>query len=114
MVKSVTKNMLDELGHEVVVVSGGEEAVKTYQEAMTSGKPFDLVIMDLTIPGGMGGKEAVQEVLKIDPDARVIVASGYSSDPIMSNYEDHGFCSAITKPFRLTDLSRTISKIINP
>jgi signal transduction histidine kinase/CheY-like chemotaxis protein len=113
LVQTVTKEMLDQLGHEVVVVAEGKDAIKTYQESMTSGKPFDLVIMDLTIPGGMGGKEAVREILNIDPDAKVIVSSGYSNDPVMAKYKDYGFCSAIAKPFRLTELSRTINQIMD-
>ena len=68
--------------------------------------------MDLTIPGGMGGKDAVQEILKINPDAKIIVSSGYSNDPIMANFKDYGFCSAITKPYQLQDLSQVIDQLV--
>ena len=74
--------------------------------------PFDLVIMDLTIPGRMGGEEAVQEILNIDPIAKVIVSSGYSNDPIMANFKDYGFCSAIVKPYQLQKLSKVINQLI--
>ena len=82
-----------------------------YQESINSGKRFDLVIMELTIPGGRGGKEAVQEVLNMDPNAKVIVSSGYSNDPIMAKFNEFGFCSAIVKPFQLHELSKVISQL---
>ncbi len=113
MVRTISKEMLCELGHDVVLAADGEEAIKLYQESMAIGRPIDLVIMDLTIPGGMGGKEAVKNILSINPDAKVIVSSGYSNDPIMANFKDYNFCSAIEKPFRLQDLSSVIAQIIN-
>lgn len=82
-----------------------------YAEAMTRGTPFDLVIMDLTIPGGMGGREAVDKILAIDPTARVVVASGYSNDPVMAHYRDHGFVAMLVKPFRIVDLEKIIAEI---
>lgn len=112
MVRTVAKEMLEQLGHEVVVAADGGEALKLYQEAMESDKRFDLVIMDLTIPGGMGGQEAVQEILNIAPDAKVVVSSGYSNDPIMANYKDYGFCSAIAKPYQLQELSWSINQLM--
>ncbi len=111
MVRNVVKAMLVQLGHEVFLSADGREAVKLYKGSMDSSKLFDLVIMDLTIPGGMGGEEAVQEILKIDPKAKVIVSSGYSTDPIMSNFRDYGFCSAIVKPYQRQELSRIIGLI---
>ncbi len=113
MVRNVVKDMLVRLGHEVVLSANGEEAVKLYQESLNLGKPYGLVIMDPTIPGGMGGQEAVQEVLNIDPYAKVIVSSGYSNDPIMSDYKDYGFCSAIVKPYQLQELSKVIGQIVD-
>ncbi len=107
------KSMLNRMGHEVVLSGDGVEAVRLFQESIKLGTPFDLVIMDLTIPGGMGGKEAVEEILKIDHNAKVIVASGYSNDPIMANYKDYGFCAAIVKPFQMQDLTRGISQALD-
>ena len=112
MVRSVAKAMLTQLGHDVLLSENGEEAIKLYKEAMNVNNKFNLVIMDLTIPGGMGGKEAVKEILAIDPDAKIIVSSGYSNDPIMANFKKFGFCSSIVKPYRLQKLSRVISQII--
>jgi DNA-binding NarL/FixJ family response regulator len=68
--------------------------------------------MDLTIPGGVGGREAVQEIHKIDPAAKVIVSSGYSNDPIMADYLDYGFCAAIVKPFKLQEFHEVISRVL--
>jgi DNA-binding NarL/FixJ family response regulator len=88
--------------------------VKLYREAADRNHKFDLVIMDLTIPGGMGGKEAVREIHKIDPQARVIVASGYSNDPIIASFAEYGFCAAVIKPFQLQDLAARIASALTP
>ncbi len=113
MVRDVIKGMLVLLGHDFVLSGDGVEAVKLYQDATNANNNFDLVIMDLTIPGAMGGKEAVQGVLKINPNAKVIVSSGYSNDPIMANFKKYGFCSAIAKPYKLQELSKVISQLID-
>ncbi len=112
MLLDMAKEMLVALGHEAVLAENGEKAVELYQESVNSGKLFHMVIMDLTVPGGMGGKDAVRKVLNINPDARVIVSSGYSNDPVMANYKDFGFCSTIIKPYRLQDLSDVISQVL--
>lgn len=112
MVKNVAKAMLVQLGHEVVLAADGEEATRLFQDAKNTSAKFDLVIMDLTIPGGMGGQEAVKKILAIDSDAKVVVSSGYSNDPVMAKFKDYGFCSAIVKPYQLQELSKVISQII--
>jgi CheY-like chemotaxis protein len=78
---------------------------------MQARDPFDVVIMDLTIPGGMGGKEAIKKLLEIDPNATVIVSSGYATDPIMSEYRKHGFKAVIAKPYSVKQLRETLSGI---
>ena len=108
MVRKVVKEMLTALDQEVEVVASGEEAISLYEEFFRKNDSFDLVIMDLTIPGGMGGKDAVQEIHKINPEAKVIASSGYHDGPIMANYRDYGFYSAISKPFSLTSLKKII------
>ncbi len=112
IVRDVTGTMLKRLGYDVTFAVDGAESVRLYREASESNAPFDVVIMDLTIPGGMGGKEAAQEILETDPAARAIVSSGYSNDPIMSDFRKHGFIEAIVKPFRISELSHKISNII--
>jgi len=111
MVRGVVGAMLKQAGHEVDTAEDGQAAIKCYSEAMAAGEKYDLVIMDLTIPGAMGGKEAVQELLKIDPQAKAVVSSGYSNDPIMANCREYGFQATVTKPFQLQELLKVISRV---
>jgi PAS domain S-box-containing protein len=108
LVCEVADGLISSLGYDVKCVHNGEEALTSYQEAQKSGRPFDAVIMDLTIIGGMGGKEAIVELKKIDPQVKAIVSSGYSTDPIMSDPQKYGFLGVIAKPYRLEDLSRIL------
>ena len=112
MILDIAQAQLAILGHEAITVTDGEQAINKYQELQDNNKPVDLVIMDLTIPGGMGGEEAARKLLKIDPSVKIIVASGYSNDPVMANYEDYGFCQAIAKPFDLKELSDVIASVL--
>ncbi|VAW34056.1 hypothetical protein MNBD_DELTA03-1696, partial [hydrothermal vent metagenome] len=102
--------MLGRLGHETVKTAHGREAVERYQEMLKAGKAPDLVIMDLTIPGGMGGREAAAEILALDPEARLVVASGYSNDPVMARCREFGFRAAISKPYQLAELRAVIDQ----
>jgi PAS domain S-box-containing protein len=110
--RKVARRMLLEIGYEVECARDGTEALERYDEAMKSGHPFDAVIMDLTIPGGMGGKETINKLLEIDSEAIAVVSSGYSNDPIMSNYEKYGFCGVVTKPYRIEDISWVIRTVL--
>ena len=112
MVSQVAQQMLEQLGHEVVLVKDGQEALDSYHKYMSEGKKFDLVIMDLTIPGGMGGKEAVKQIHMLDKDALVMVASGYSNDPVMASYQNYGFCGAINKPFMFRELAVAVQEAL--
>lgn len=98
-------------GWEVITVSDGTDAIKEYRKASVSGKQFDVVIMDLTIPGGLGGLEAVGTILDIDRDVKCIVSSGYASDSIMANYEKYGFKAAIAKPFKVGELINVVNRV---
>lgn len=111
-VREVAGEILTFLGYQVGYAEEGAEAIARYQEASASGEPFDLVIMDLTIPGKMGGKEAIQRLLEIDPHVKVVVSSGYSNDPIMADYPKYGFRGVIAKPYQIEALSRTVHKVI--
>lgn len=111
-VREVAAEMLIHLGHEVEVVPDGIEAVRRYREACESGRPFNAVIMDLTIPGGMGGKATVQELLAFDPRCRVIVSSGYSRDSILSDYVKYGFTGVIAKPYRIEELREVVNRVL--
>ncbi len=112
MVREFGKEMLSQCGHSVRLACDGEEAVDQYIEAQEEGDPFDVVILDLTVPGGMGGQEAVKRLLEFDPDARVIVSSGYSSGAIFANYADYGFAGRLAKPYRETQLRDEISRVL--
>ncbi len=103
---------LERLGYRVQTAADGGEGVRLYQEARASGRPVDLVVMDLTIPGGMGGLEAAREILAADPGARLIASSGYSTDPVMSGFLDHGFRAVISKPYRMEDLAETLRRVL--
>jgi len=100
-------------GHNVSFAGHGQEAVSLYRSAMDSGEPFDLVIMDLIIPGGMGGSEAIRQLRDMDPDVRAIVASGYSNDPVLANYPDYGFRGILPKPFTMEQMQREIKRALS-
>ena len=108
----VLQIMLEDFGNSVTCVNTGEKAIAAYREAISSGRPFDLVIMDLTIKGGMGGKETIVELLAIDPEARVIVSSGYSNDPIMAHPKEYGFRDVLMKPFTIQELETKVSSVM--
>jgi two-component system, cell cycle sensor histidine kinase and response regulator CckA len=112
IVGDIAKQMLVYLGYDVVLVKDGREAVSLYKSQLSCGERFDVVIMDLTIPGGMGGKEAVGKILTIDPDAKVVVSSGYSNDPIMVRCKEYGFSAAIAKPFDLQSLKGIVEALL--
>ena len=113
MVRNIAKEILTHLGHEVTLATHGKEAVQLYHDAMESGRSFDLVILDLTIPGGIGGKEVIREILGIDPKAQVVVSSGYSNDPVMADFKAYGFCGALVKPFQIQDLNKVINQALD-
>ena len=113
IIRSVVESMLKHVDCQVELAETGEEAIARYKAAREAGEPIDVIIMDLTIRGGMGGQETVKKILEIDNGAKVIVSSGYSNDPIMANYRDYGFCAAISKPFQLQDLLRALQKALS-
>ena len=114
MVREITANMLHHLGYEVVTTASGEETIERYRQLQAASQTVDAVIMDLTIPGGMGGKEAVRLLHDIDPEARVLVASGYSNDPVLAQFRDFGFSATLIKPYRLHDLQQTLQLVLTP
>ncbi|QSV46943.1 hybrid sensor histidine kinase/response regulator [Geobacter benzoatilyticus] len=99
MVRDFATMALERLGHVVATCGNGGEAIASYRAAKEAGTPFSVVIMDLTIPGGMGGAETARRIRDFDPDALLVVSSGYSDDPVMANYREYGFCAALEKPY---------------
>ena len=111
MLRELSEQILSHLGYQVTTCANGEEAIKLYVSAKEEGEPFFTVIMDLTIPGGMGGKEAAQHILGYDPAARLIVSSGYSNDLALSDYGNYGFCGAVVKPYKVAELANTLESL---
>ena len=111
MILSVTTNMLNKLGFGVVIARNASEAVSKYQDAFNAGNPFDAVILDLTIPGSIGGKEALKKLLEIDPSVKAIASSGYSNDAVRADWSQHQFRGFLAKPYRLSDLGITLGQV---
>ncbi len=112
MVREVGGELLTYLGYQVELASNGEEALEMYRSSRDSNARFDLVILDLTVPGGMGGEETMRRLLEIDPEIKAMVCSGYSNDPVMSRYYDYGFKGVLSKPFNIDELSAKLCSII--
>jgi len=104
--------VLESLGQEAQGAADGSEAVKLYKRAMKSGKPFDAVILDLTVPGGMGGRETVEKLQKIDPEIKAIVSSGYSNDPVMANFKEYGFSGVVSKPYQIEEIKNVLHGVM--
>ncbi|RJQ50014.1 MAG: response regulator [Nitrospiraceae bacterium] len=110
--KTVSK-ILTQLGYEVELAREGDEAILCYKTAQTSLSPFDIIIMDLTIRNGMGGLETMSRLLEIDPEVKVILASGHIHDPVTINYKNYGFSGVITKPFEIEQLHELLTSVLN-
>lgn len=111
-IRSTAQAILEELGYTVESVEDGAKALELYLMHKEQGKPFSAVILDLTIPAGMGGKETIESLLKIDPAVKAVVSSGYSNDPIMASYVDFGFRAVLTKPYRIQEMSKVLRDLI--
>jgi len=112
MLRNLAQMMLERLGYEVETVKDGDEAIEAYKKQKDSVEPFDAVILDLTIKGGMGGKQTIRELIKIDPDVKAIVCSGYFDDPVITNFEEYGFKGAMPKPYQKADLEIVLKKVL--
>jgi len=112
MIRNLMGQILTKAGYEPVVAEDGTEAIEAYEKAIASGYPFDAVILDLTIKGGMGGLETIKALLKIDPGVKAVISSGYSNDPVLSSYEEYGFVGAMTKPFTMKEVYQTLEAIV--
>ena len=110
MLRALEEKMLQRLGYHVKTVKDGKEAVDAYRKSLEESEPFDLVLLDLTVKGGPGGKEAIRELLKLNPDVRAVVCSGYADDPVMSNCGEYGFRASLAKPFRAVSLEDALKK----
>ena len=110
---TLLSRIFDHYGYEAEFCYDGEGAVIAFEKSITEDKPFDAVLLDLTIPGGLGGKETFLNIIKIDPNVKGIVSSGYSNDDAMSNYSQYGFSARIVKPYNIEELIQTITEVIS-
>lgn len=111
-IREVTGEMLDHLGYDVTFARDGTEAIALYSQEIHTDTPFEAVVLDLTVPGGMGGQQAIKKLLKIDPQTRAIVASGYANNPIMTQFKHYGFCDRIVKPYKSEELHAVLHRVI--
>lgn len=112
MIRSVAVAILKHLGYMAETAEDGEKMLEMYQQASRLSNPYDAVIMDLTIPGGLGGEQAVKKLLEIDPEVKAIVSSGYSNDPILANYQTFGFSGVVVKPFTVEQLADALADVL--
>jgi PAS domain S-box-containing protein len=112
IVRTVVETLLKKAGYSPIGVSNGTQTLEIYSEALSQKEPFLVTIMDLTIPGGMGGKETVSKLREIDPHAKVIAFSGYSNDPIFTDFKKYGFDGVLAKPFSIQEFMRTIASVL--
>ncbi len=112
-IRNILCKQLTSLKYEAETVREGLEAIRLYKSARESGIPFDVVILDLTISGGMGGKETIKRLIEIDTEIKAIVSSGYANDPIMTSYKEYGFCSVLAKPHEIHELDLVLQNLIS-
>jgi CheY-like chemotaxis protein len=111
-IREILEDMLTDLGYTVQTAMDGTEAIELFNRAINEGNPFDIVLVDLTIPGGIGGKETLTRLLDLNPDVCVIASSGYSEDPVISTPLEFGFAASIRKPYRKAELVEALTKAL--
>ena len=112
LITTIASKILDVLGFSTEITRSGEEMLNIYEEGAKQETPFEIVILDLGIPNGMGGEEAGKLLLRRDPEAKIIVTSGDSLDPIVRNYETYGFKASLIKPFTLENMQEAVKKAL--
>ena len=112
IIVDMTRDVLKFLDYEVMFAEDGLAAIDLYKKEKSAGVPFDVVILDLTIPSGLGGKETISELRKLDPGVKAIVSSGFTDDPAVHDFSGYGFCEKLTKPYNMHDLKRILEKVM--
>jgi CheY-like chemotaxis protein/two-component sensor histidine kinase len=111
IIRRTAATILQQLGHDAKIVSDGMDVVREYETALHAGSKYDVVVLDLTVPGGLGGRAAMEILRRIDPNVRGIVSSGYSNDPVLANHRAYGFAAVVPKPYVVDDLARAIQEV---
>ena len=112
IILDVSREVLRFLGYDAAFAKEGGAAIELYKQGKEAGQPFDLVIIDLTIPDGMGGRETMENLLKYDPGVKAVVSSGYTNDPVMQEYARFGFSGRLTKPYRINEMKTLLESMI--
>jgi len=112
IIRDVTHEILQFLNYEVLSARDGTEAIDLYKKEKMSGYPFDMVILDLSIPNGMGGKETIELLRNFDPGVKAVISSGFTDDPVVQDFSRHGFCERLTKPYNISEMKTLLEKII--
>jgi CheY-like chemotaxis protein len=113
-IRRMVEDALTQFGYEVDCVHDGQTAIDLVSQSLANGKKFEVAILDLTIPGAMGGKEAIHHLRSLDPHIKAIVTSGYSDDPIMSDFQKYGFQGILVKPYKIFDLVKILESMFSP
>ncbi|MFZ1896562.1 response regulator [Methanoregula sp.] len=114
IILDVSREVLRFLGYDAVFAKEGASAVELYEREKEEGRPFDLVILDLSIPVGMGGRETMEKLRSYDPGVKAVVSSGYTTDPVMQDFARYGFSGKLTKPYRINDMKTMLEEMIPP
>ena len=114
VILDVTNEVLRFLGYEVMFARDGVAAIDLYNQERTKGSPFDLVILDLSVPDGMGGKEAFEKLHALDPNAKIVISSGFTNDPMLTDFASFGLNGVLAKPYRITEIKTLLEKMIPP
>jgi CheY-like chemotaxis protein len=112
IILDVTQEVLKFLGYEVMFACEGQAAIELYKQEKNTGAPFDVVILDLSVPDGMGGKEAIGQLKVFDPEVKAIVSTGYSNDPAVLDFASYGFSGKLSKPYKINDLKNVLEQLI--
>ena len=112
IILDMTRDVLDFLNYDVMFAKEGSTAIDLYKQEKAAGVPFDIVILDLSVANGLGGKETIEQLRKYDPAVKAIVSTGYTNDPAVENFSLYGFCEKLTKPYSLKDLKNLLEKVM--
>ena len=112
IILDMTREILKFLDYDVIFAREGREAIDLYKKEMAAGVPFDVVILDLSVPSGLGGKETLAELRKIDPGVKSVISSGFMDDPVVQDFSGHGFDRRLTKPYKIPELRDILEQLV--